>query len=260
MENVKIINNRCASDLCLIAISSNGLKSNKVYEWENIVKNRKFKNFKKIIFLRDLTFRFFINGINNELNNINKIIDFLRVETKGLKVYTIGISSGGYLAMILGIFLENVERVFSIGGVTNILNWHGSYCDFNFNEFDEVKKANESQEYYFSINKFAKQLHCTIYGVYAIFADADKPLVKDLLDMNSKFIKVVTLNTKKHGDYLSSYDYIEFLFKGKDQLDRLFDGLENQIISKRKFTYKNLGFFKICITKFDKIRRKIFKN
>ena len=49
------------------------------YEWENISKD---VNAKKLIFMRDIKKNWYQKGINKKINNINKIVLFLKKNKK----------------------------------------------------------------------------------------------------------------------------------------------------------------------------------
>jgi hypothetical protein len=115
-------------DLCVIYFSSNEiyypntfesfeysiLKRDK-YEW----KRNKFPRARKHIFLRDLHKQWYLSGINESLNNPIKILDFLKSETEGYRVITIGSSAGGYAALLFGSLLE-CERIYAFNAQMNL--------------------------------------------------------------------------------------------------------------------------------------------
>jgi len=69
----------------------------------------------KHIFIRDVKKHHYLSGINSHLNTLEKVTDFLRAETSGYKVITLGSSSGGYAAVFFGQEL-NAERIYSFNG------------------------------------------------------------------------------------------------------------------------------------------------
>jgi hypothetical protein len=116
------------NNLCVIYFSSNEiyypntvksfeysiLKRDK-YEW----KRNKFPQARKHIFLRDLHKQWYLSGINESLNNPLKILDFLKAETMGYRVITIGSSAGGYAALLYGSLLE-CERIYAFNAQMNL--------------------------------------------------------------------------------------------------------------------------------------------
>lgn len=60
----------------------------------------------KHIFIRDIFKQWYLAGINKNINTPEKLIEFLKEETKGYKVVTIGSSAGGYAAILYGSFIN----------------------------------------------------------------------------------------------------------------------------------------------------------
>lgn len=93
---------------------------------EIINKNRfeyygtRIKKASKHIFLRDISKQHYLNGINNEINSSDKLLEFLKRETEGSKIITIGASSGGFAAVLFGILL-NAEYIFSFSGQYSLI-------------------------------------------------------------------------------------------------------------------------------------------
>lgn len=72
------------------------------FEWYHSRINKAYKH----IFIRDIFKQWYLNGINKDLNSPQKLIDFLKKETEGYKVITIGSSAGGYAAILYGSFIN----------------------------------------------------------------------------------------------------------------------------------------------------------
>jgi hypothetical protein len=75
---------------------------NNLYEWYNTRIQKSYKH----IFVRDIFKQWYIAGINAEINSPEKLLEFLRQETKGYKVITLGSSAGGYAAVLYGSLLN----------------------------------------------------------------------------------------------------------------------------------------------------------
>ena len=77
------------------------------YEWENISKNKKIYNrAMEYIYIRDMYKSWCLQGINRDLDTIDKVADFLAERTKGRKVITVGSSAGGYMAIVFGLLIK----------------------------------------------------------------------------------------------------------------------------------------------------------
>ncbi|MEJ7560440.1 MAG: hypothetical protein WKF66_19180 [Pedobacter sp.] len=71
--------------------------------------------------MRDIKKQWYLTGINGHLNTPEKVLEFLKEETVGYKIITVGSSAGGFNAIITGQFL-NAEKIFSFNGQFEILS------------------------------------------------------------------------------------------------------------------------------------------
>lgn len=78
------------------------------YEWRSSVPISAYKQ----IFVRDVYKQWYISGINNRLSTPPILLRFLKGQTVGYKVITVGSSAGGYAAVLYGCLLK-AERVFA---------------------------------------------------------------------------------------------------------------------------------------------------
>lgn len=130
-DNYEIVKYSNNSNLCFVYFSSNGVYFpnevdvfNKMiinenrFEWKHL-NNTVNSKIGKAIFIRDVFKNFYITGINSNINSIDNLLDFLRKETEGYDVYTIGSSAGGYMAMLAGSLLQ-VKRIYSFSGQFDI--------------------------------------------------------------------------------------------------------------------------------------------
>lgn len=78
------------------------------FEWYH----SRIKKASKHIFVRDIFKQWYLAGINARIDTPEKLIAFLRNETEGYHVVTIGSSAGGYAATLYGSLL-NADYVFA---------------------------------------------------------------------------------------------------------------------------------------------------
>ena len=68
--------------------------------------------------MRDLKKNWYQKGINIKINNINKIVLFLKKETKKFpEIVLIGSSAGGYLASVIGNYIKRAYVINFAGQV-----------------------------------------------------------------------------------------------------------------------------------------------
>ncbi len=104
----------------VIYFSSRGLCGENDIELfrRNIVEKNKFEFYgtriknSKHIFLRDIRNNWYRDGINTNLNSREKLLEFLKEQTKGLDIITVGSSAGGYAALLYGNLL-NAKKIFA---------------------------------------------------------------------------------------------------------------------------------------------------
>ena len=118
---------------CIIYFSSNDIyypNTENAFIEQLLGKNR-FEWYKtrinyghKHIFIRDIQKQWYLGGINSRIDTPEKLIAFLKNETKGYLVIAIGSSAGGFASIIYGQLL-NAERIYSFNGqfeIRSILN------------------------------------------------------------------------------------------------------------------------------------------
>lgn len=81
------------------------------FEWYRCRIKRAYKH----IFVRDVFKQWYLTGINGEVNSTERLLDFLRDETRGYKVITLGSSAGGYASALFGPLL-GAEMAISFNG------------------------------------------------------------------------------------------------------------------------------------------------
>lgn len=72
------------------------------FEWYHLRIKKAFKH----IFVRDIFKQWYLMGINAKINTPEKLTEFLRRETEGYNIVTIGSSAGGYAAILHGSLLN----------------------------------------------------------------------------------------------------------------------------------------------------------
>ena len=210
--NFRVIN---ISDkkICYIFCSSNGLWANVEnfcdfeslkdrYEWINLSKNKRLiKKSGKYIFVRDVFQKSYVDGVNPNINSIDKIIDLLKRETLDYDVITVGTSGGGYLAMILGAMLPNCIRVYSFGGLFSLHSWTGANNNFSFENIDAYQKHINDYNYskYFSIKELVNSFNKLLLHFYGAYHFSDCVQLDEIKDISNSNIKLIGSKTGRHG-------------------------------------------------------------
>lgn len=228
--------------LCYIFFSSNGLYDdnkfektiieNDRFEWKSIaqaIKTRKPVG--KIIYVRDIYKKFYIHGINSNIDSIDKLITELELITKGYEVTTVGISSGGYLAVISAILL-NAKRAFCFSGQFNIETHL---------EKDDLKlcKDNSEKKKWLDIMHLVKYAPNTpIYYFCPIGCEHD--YINYQMIKNESNVKAFLFPDKNHAATVYPFNFPDLIMKENNKLDKLYQHYSGKVINKNFFYIKTV--------------------
>jgi hypothetical protein len=108
------------NNVCAIYFTSNGIyfpNTEKTFVHEIVERNRyewygtRFKEASKHIFVRDVFKQWYLRGINKDIDSHEKLFEFLRKETEGYEIVTIGSSAGGYASALFGSLLRASKSI-----------------------------------------------------------------------------------------------------------------------------------------------------
>ena len=115
LPNYKIdYDDSCTENICAIYFSSNDIyfpNTDEIFR-KRIVEKDFFEWYhtrvkaRKHIFVRDVFKQWYLEGINAEIDSPEKLYEWLKQETGGQNVVTIGSSAGGYAAVLYGSLLR----------------------------------------------------------------------------------------------------------------------------------------------------------
>lgn len=77
------------------------------FEWYHCRINKAYKH----IFVRDVFKQWYLTGINGKIKSTEELFDFLKKETDGYKVITLGSSAGGYASALFGLKLNAIQSL-----------------------------------------------------------------------------------------------------------------------------------------------------
>lgn len=252
------------SKVCVIFFSGHGLyfpneeaefidkivKKNR-YEWENISNDRVFKKkCGKIIFVRDVHKQWYVEGINEECNSVDKTVQLLKSLTEGYKIITVGNSAGGYAAVLFGCKL-NADKIFSISGQFFLSNTLSGKL---------ISKHKNQEEYsrYYDLRNLIKNYSGKIFYLFPCKSEIDIQQCKHIEDIKN-LIKI-RITAQQHGIGLLPENYKYVFFENSEKLIE-------KIGQEKEFTqyelYKitvpgNIKFFSLIkkIAKFQKMKKR----
>jgi len=193
------------TDLCVLYFSSNeiyypntiqafdySIIQRDKYEW----KRNKFPKAQKHIFIRDIRKQWYLGGINANLDNPVKLLDFLKNETAGYRVITIGSSAGGYGALLFGSLLK-CERIYAFNAQLNL-----NLTMKNSNAVTDpilFEKANDDTwKDYFDLSNFISPTTDNYY-FQSCRSQMDIEQYQGINVDAQKNLKIIRLKTSNHG-------------------------------------------------------------
>lgn len=265
-DNFMIINNantRKRGGTCYIYFSGNGLytannlesfqksvqEANR-YEW---MKLRAKGRIDKEIFIRDIYLSWYAKGINSRLDNIEKLIEWLKSETEGFEeIVTIGNSAGGYMAVICGCALR-AKRVFSICGQFS-LSHHNGHTASN----PLLVKYGE-EKFYENYRMIEGNPQIPVYYIYSHGVDHDCEQAGYVESINH--VRILAVDSARHGKTLNPFDYPVLLSMNQEQLDALFRAFAGRVVAADAISIRMKGNFWIkknrLLTKIMKLKTKL---
>lgn len=202
------------------------------------------------IYVRDVAVAFYMMGINSEVNTIDKLLELLQKLTKGYKVVTIGVSSGGFMAMLAGAYLK-AQYVISISGIIDVgpqkpgfaagaSPWAGPW-DFKYLDNHEIVEKSGVPVFQFESSR------CKV----------DFPNAEKMRKMQN--VRIFNIDSDSHGGQLNSLciaPLVNMSFERLEALSRRFNGrvISQWTINRTLLPLKHL--LRIYLTLF---RKKLFK-
>lgn len=212
------------------------------FEW----KRNMLKNADMHIFVRDIFCFSYYYGINNKIDSIEKLSDFLAVLTKDCtQVIMLGSSAGGYAAALVGSLLE-VSYVFSFSGQFDIDKF-GKNCS-KYNNFpcinlppmvDEQEAAQRDQ--YRQIEQFVAKSQVPIF----YFVGSENWVDKDDCAIAESLanVRVFKVKNAKHGIPLDKYCVRDLVSLKLVQLELLASKCKNRVVGECELGFMIKGWW-----------------
>lgn len=211
-------------EYCVIYFSSNGLYGFDELDLfkKNIIGKNKFEFYgvrvknSKNIYLRDVTNNWYVNGINKDIDSLEKLLDFLKRESAGKKIITLGSSAGGYAAVLFGNLL-GAERIFTFSGQFVL---------------PEEKKDRE----YFSLVETVNNSNIPTYYIFPTRVDFDVVQYNHI--KGAKCLLALPITSSIHGVPVYKEILKKIINSDEKKLNKMFTGVEYK---EKKFIIKFFG-------------------
>lgn len=235
-----------AIPVCVIYFSSNGLYyPNTEENYKKFMESDRFEwmhyhfhKAKREIYVRDIFKQWYVAGINNTINSIDALVEWLKEQIPDdCRVITVGNSSGGYMAALIG-SLINADTVFDFSGQFYI----GDALDDDetHNVLFKNKVTGDKEYPYLSAVPAIKNATKTdIFYFYPALCDEDKK--QSLLVSQEKNVHSVAFRDDIHGQTMYNFNLEDVFAMDKDKLLKLCDDLDGKCVSRLKFSIKASG-------------------
>ncbi|WP_144265507.1 hypothetical protein [Faecalibacterium sp. An77] len=215
------------------------------YEWMRLRARRKVA---KEIFIRDIFLSWYAKGINFRIDNIEKLIEWLKRETEGYdEIVTIGNSAGGYMAVICGCALH-AKRIFSICGQFS-LSHHNGHTATN-----PLLVKYGKEKFYENYRMIQKNTQIPVYYIYSHGVDHDCEQASYVEPLDN--VRTIAVDSARHGKTLNPFDFPVLFSMEQEQLEGLFNAFAGRVVTADAVSIRIKG--KIWLKK-NKIMSKVVK-
>jgi hypothetical protein len=217
------------------------------YEW----KKNKIKDAHKHIFIRDIFKQWYLLGINNKINSIEKLSAFLKKETQGYHTICIGGSAGGFAASLLGCLID-AEKSYSFNGQFEVATLLDSEDNRLLNPLLVENETNISINKYYNITPHINDKKTQIYYFTSAFSEWDVQqyeVVKDVENVNT-----IRFNSQVHGIPFELIDMHATLLAKESTLQKM---VNKKPISTLQYSIKLNG---LIPTIYSRLKRKLTRN
>lgn len=226
---------------CYIFFSSNGLYAGDSYEefektmlkddryeWKSIARSlKKRRSIGKIIYVRDIYKKFYMHGINASCSTIEDVYILLKEKSEGYSVITVGISSGGYMAVAAGCKLS-AKRVFCISGQFSLE--HRMSAD----DLALFRKINKN--YTNVVELVANSKDVPVYYLVPINCGHDREQY-ELVEN----VRCFLFPDKVHAATVYPFNFPDLLYLSEMRLDKLALIYQGKMINKKVFLLRTMS-------------------
>lgn len=233
-------------EYCIIYFSSNNIyfpNIGEVIHKEIIVKNR-FEWYKtrvhygyKHIFIRDIQKQWYLGGINSRINSPQKLLSFLKEETKGFRIIMIGSSAGGFASVLYGQLL-NAEKIYTFNGQFEISSLLKTSCEAMDPLIFRNQNNRELRDWYDTRNFISNP--SSIYYFQSINSKWDITQYDHIKDLK---INQISFRTSNHGVPFLSANLPDVINLSTLSLNQLTEKINNPLI----FSIRTIGIIRTII-------------
>ena len=216
------------------------------YEWYGSRIDKAYKH----IFVRDIFKQWYLTGINVEIDSPEKLLEFLREETRGMRVVTVGSSAGGYAAILYGVGL-NAERIMAFNAQFEL---ESSLRQVTERIYPLVYRLRETdRRKYYDLKNVIDLNKSSIYYFHSVLSGWDIMELKHIHDC--KKVNIIRFRTEHHGIPFLKVALKKVLNSENCELDKYTERMNHPVW----FTIRMVGIVK-TITGFVNQAYKAYKK
>lgn len=200
------------------------------YDWK---RNRIKKNVCKHIYIRDLYKNWYVEGINIEINTIQKVADWIvSITPKGAEFVFIGSSAGGYMSICLASILGGTVFAGSPQIQLKVLDKYPFLC---------IHQHDRECNRWFDLKQVISESKCKsrYYILYGAKNEEDHDQISKISDLPN--VKVIEFDTDLHGVVFLPFNVKDF-YRKADVLERM--SMKNKMVSRITFSVKVSGLWR----------------
>jgi len=264
-QNYQIYDLNPNDDRCLIYFSSHAIYYPNDQETflERIINGNRFEwqrnilpSVRRAILVRDVWKQWYLQGINGEINTIEKLYQFLKKETAGLKITCIGNSGGGYAATLFGCLL-GAERVFNFSGqfyLASLLNTETERIENQLLvKYADVPEISQ----YYDLTKLLATTKMPVFYLYPAHCQFDIEQAESI--QSSLNVYSFAFNRSGHGQTCYPINYLDLWQCSNHKLLNLSRKYQGRMFSSLGFSLEVSGWLKTGKYFWSVITKKIKK-
>lgn len=196
------------------------------YEWRNL----NIENVDRKIFVRDIKKTWYVNGINETLDSIEKVVEKLKELIRGYRqTICIGNSAGGYAAVLFGCMI-GAQYIFSISGQFSI--WEET--SFPQNKILNLAKDNPSISRYFDLRSIVSATQSKIIYIFPILCAEDAAQYEMI--KSEPNVQVIAFSSSAHGVCAYPFDYKKLLSLPAKDIERFVSRVQGKTWNRLSFS------------------------
>lgn len=197
-----------------------------------------------MIFVRDIYKQWYVTGINDQQNTVDKTYELLSRLVRGYEVVTAGSSAGGYAAVLFGLKL-GAKKIYSFSGQFSL------ECEIDGYFWLKKYKTNTNYSKYYELIDLINTTNTNNIPIYYFYpAKSIQDIEQFNVIKNIRNIHVFAFESDKHGITMLGSNFQFILIKSNKRLQKLCRIYEGKSINQKLFLRKSAGIIRYMLIKY----------